>query len=60
MNSGVQDLIVQKNDRIAQLLIIPIYKGIPVKAQAPTLITLGGNKGFGSTNKNVDSGAFKV
>ncbi|KAM4771702.1 deoxyuridine 5'-triphosphate nucleotidohydrolase-like [Rhinophrynus dorsalis] len=49
---GPQDLLVQEGDRIAQLVIIPIYEGQINKGSAPTLQTVRGDKGFGSTNLN--------
>ncbi|XP_063315050.1 deoxyuridine 5'-triphosphate nucleotidohydrolase-like [Pelobates fuscus] len=52
LNQGPQDLLVQEGDRIAQLVIIPIYQGQVHKGTAPTLQTIRGDKGFGSTNLN--------
>ncbi|CAH2276780.1 deoxyuridine 5 -triphosphate nucleotidohydrolase-like [Pelobates cultripes] len=49
---GPQDLLVQEGDRIAQLVIIPIYQGQVHKGTAPTLQTVRGDEGFGSTNLN--------
>ncbi|CAH2311891.1 dUTP diphosphatase, partial [Pelobates cultripes] len=52
LNQGPQDLPVQEGDRIAQLVIIPIYQGQVHKGTAPSLQTVRGDKGFGSTNLN--------
>ncbi|KAM4702842.1 LOW QUALITY PROTEIN: deoxyuridine 5'-triphosphate nucleotidohydrolase-like [Rhinophrynus dorsalis] len=53
LNQGPQDLLVEEGDRIAQLVIIPIYEGKQTnKGSAPTLQTVRGDKGFGSTNLN--------
>ncbi|CAH2247085.1 deoxyuridine 5 -triphosphate nucleotidohydrolase-like [Pelobates cultripes] len=52
LNQGPQDLLVQEGDRIAQLVIIHIYQGQINKGTAPTLQTVRGDKGFGSTNLN--------
>ncbi|CAH2283951.1 deoxyuridine 5 -triphosphate nucleotidohydrolase-like, partial [Pelobates cultripes] len=49
---GPQDLLVQDGDRIAQLVIIPIYQGQVHKGTAPILQTVRGDKGCVSTNLN--------
>uniref|UniRef100_A0A8C5MXE5 Deoxyuridine 5'-triphosphate nucleotidohydrolase n=1 Tax=Leptobrachium leishanense TaxID=445787 RepID=A0A8C5MXE5_9ANUR len=51
-NNGSSDLIVHAGDRIAQLLVIPIYGGKVQKGSAPTSLTERGEAGFGSTNVN--------
>lgn len=47
-NSGNEDFIVKKGDRIAQLLFFPIFQAIFQKAKAIT-DTVRGEGGFGST-----------
>ena len=52
LNSGDADLIVQPGDRVAQILIMPVYGGTVRKGTAPALLTVRGKGGFGSTDKN--------
>ncbi|XP_073522758.1 deoxyuridine 5'-triphosphate nucleotidohydrolase-like [Phyllobates terribilis] len=49
LNSGDSDLLIQKGDWIAQLLILSIQKMKIIKGTAPA-ITVGGDRGFGSTH----------
>ncbi|XP_078515071.1 uncharacterized protein LOC144773858 [Lissotriton helveticus] len=50
LNSGESDLPMHKSDRVAQLLIMPVFSGEIQKGTAPTLLTVRGKKGFGSTD----------
>ncbi|XP_026721833.1 uncharacterized protein LOC113489950 [Athene cunicularia] len=50
LNNGEQDLDIQPNDRVAQLLILPILKTTVRKGDPPQVTTVRGDKGFGSTN----------
>ncbi|KAM5170509.1 uncharacterized protein ACMZJ9_003402 [Mantella aurantiaca] len=51
VNLGKTDTVVAKGDRIAQLILIPIYVAQVKEIQAPTELTVRGQKGFGSTNE---------
>uniref|UniRef100_A0A663N840 Deoxyuridine 5'-triphosphate nucleotidohydrolase n=1 Tax=Athene cunicularia TaxID=194338 RepID=A0A663N840_ATHCN len=50
LNNGEQDLVIQPNDRVAQLLILPTLKTTVKKGEPPQVTTVHGDKGFGSTN----------
>uniref|UniRef100_A0A8C4V3E6 Deoxyuridine 5'-triphosphate nucleotidohydrolase n=1 Tax=Falco tinnunculus TaxID=100819 RepID=A0A8C4V3E6_FALTI len=50
LNNGTQDLLIQPQDRVAQILILPLIKAKVIKGQARQLTTVRGDKGFGSTN----------
>ncbi|XP_078524819.1 uncharacterized protein LOC144797890 [Lissotriton helveticus] len=50
LNSGDSDLTVRRADRVAQLVIMPVFSGTIQKGTAPTLLTVRGEKGFGSTD----------
>ncbi|XP_069089311.1 deoxyuridine 5'-triphosphate nucleotidohydrolase-like [Pleurodeles waltl] len=52
-NGGNTDLMMQAGDRIAQMLIIPVYGRIVKKGTVPTLLTVRGERGFSSTDKNL-------
>uniref|UniRef100_A0A663NDC1 Deoxyuridine 5'-triphosphate nucleotidohydrolase n=1 Tax=Athene cunicularia TaxID=194338 RepID=A0A663NDC1_ATHCN len=50
LNNGEQDLVIQPNDKVAQLLILPVLKTMVRKGDPPQVTTVHGDKGFGSTN----------
>ncbi|XP_078538505.1 deoxyuridine 5'-triphosphate nucleotidohydrolase-like [Lissotriton helveticus] len=52
LSSGNYYLIVQPGDRVAQMVIMPVYGGNVMKGTAPALLTVRGKGGFGSTDKN--------
>ncbi|XP_044144330.1 deoxyuridine 5'-triphosphate nucleotidohydrolase, mitochondrial-like isoform X2 [Bufo gargarizans] len=51
INLGKMDAIISKRDRVAQLLLIPIYIAQIKETTAPKELTMRGQKGFGSTNE---------
>ncbi|CAH2274373.1 deoxyuridine 5 -triphosphate nucleotidohydrolase-like [Pelobates cultripes] len=50
INLGPNPLIIAKGERAAQMLLIPIYLLELREGEAPTELTVRGDKGFGSTN----------
>uniref|UniRef100_A0A663MIF4 Deoxyuridine 5'-triphosphate nucleotidohydrolase n=1 Tax=Athene cunicularia TaxID=194338 RepID=A0A663MIF4_ATHCN len=50
LNNTKQDLVIQPNDRVAQLLILPILKTVVKNGDPPQVTTVRGDKGFESTN----------
>lgn len=52
LNSGDNDLVVQPGDRVAQMVIMPVYGGTVTKGTAPALLAVRGQGGFRSTDKN--------
>ncbi|XP_066456619.1 uncharacterized protein [Eleutherodactylus coqui] len=50
INLGTDPLIIGKKERMAQLLLIPVYLTQVEEGVAPTELTVRGDKGFGSTN----------
>ncbi|XP_078533927.1 deoxyuridine 5'-triphosphate nucleotidohydrolase-like [Lissotriton helveticus] len=52
LNTGDADLVIQSGDRVAQMVIMPVYRRIVKKGTAPVLLTLRGEGGFISTDKN--------
>uniref|UniRef100_A0A672UE46 Deoxyuridine 5'-triphosphate nucleotidohydrolase n=1 Tax=Strigops habroptila TaxID=2489341 RepID=A0A672UE46_STRHB len=52
LNNGEQDLIIQPRNRVAQLLILPVFQAEVMKGYLPPSTTVHGDKGFGSTGIN--------
>ncbi|KAM6394672.1 deoxyuridine 5'-triphosphate nucleotidohydrolase-like [Rhynochetos jubatus] len=52
LNNGEQDLTIQPHNRVAQLLILPVLKTVAKKGDPPQIVTVHGNRGFGSTDLN--------
>lgn len=50
MNVGLNPFVVSQGDRIAQLLIIPIHIEPIREGEAPSELTVRGDKGFGSSD----------
>lgn len=49
-NIGPNPFVVSQGDRIAQLLIIPIHIELIREGEAPSELTVRGDKGFGSSD----------
>ena len=52
LNSREQHWIIQPHGRVAQLLILPVFKTTVKKGHPPHITTVHGDKGFGSTSAN--------
>lgn len=52
LNNSNKTLSIIAGDRIAQLLIIPLFVATMKEGELPTTLTVRGEKGFGSTNVN--------
>ncbi|XP_075197607.1 uncharacterized protein LOC142297234 [Anomaloglossus baeobatrachus] len=50
INVGEEPLIIEKDQRMAQMLLIPVSLAQAQEGSTPTELTLGGDNGFGSSN----------
>ncbi|KAM4043659.1 deoxyuridine 5'-triphosphate nucleotidohydrolase-like [Anomaloglossus baeobatrachus] len=56
MNNGDNDMLIQKGDRIAQLLVLSISKMQVVRGRAPTVVAVREDECFGSSHP-INNGA---
>ncbi|CAJ0964293.1 unnamed protein product [Ranitomeya imitator] len=50
LNLGTEPLIIEKKQKMAQMLLIPINLSLGEEGHAPTELTVRGDKGFGSSD----------
>ncbi|XP_069478207.1 uncharacterized protein [Ambystoma mexicanum] len=50
INSGEILLPIHKGDRVAQLILVPVKLSMVKKGEPPTVLTVCGDKGFGSSD----------